>query len=117
MQAASHGPSDEHTGHGDPGGAASLGHHDAVVCGPCLTQQTCRGRVVVRARAGLTERRKAREGDQEAVESRRGSRAVGTVGRQLGGRGDPKPNRGKGHGLREAGDTGWDRQMDEQVAS
>lgn len=40
----SDGPSDEHTGHRDPGGAASLGHHNAVIFGAGLMQQTCWGR-------------------------------------------------------------------------
>lgn len=99
--------SDEHTGHGHAGGAAPLGHHNLVVCGPCFMQQACGGRV--RARVSWMDRQiKPEKGKQAAGNgwgSHRATRGVDA---------DWRPNKARAMDL-AARCTGVGRQMDRQI--
>lgn len=101
---ASDGPSDEHTGHGDASGAASLGYHDSVIGGPCLMQETCRERG--QSQGWMHTETQSQEGTRQAVGSGRGSgatRAVGTVECQLVRQVDAKQNGGRSVGCKKLG--------------
>lgn len=93
LQIASGDPSDKHTGHRDPGGASSLGHHNPVIGGPGFRQQTCHGRESEPGLDGQTDT--GPERDKQAVANGQGSRDGHTAGHELMGQAAPKPRKGR----------------------